>query len=426
MSPREPTREGGRSTVPTEELPNAERILDARELLLAGKALAPSDLLAPASSMEPSRRLRVLTVIGTRPEAIKLAAVVLALQARSDLVDSTVCRTSQHRSLVDNVLAAFSLVPEHDLDVMTSSQTISGVAARVLDGVENVLRLEKPDWVVVEGDTTSVLAAGLAAFHAGVRLAHVEAGLRTHDLQHPFPEEANRRIVTLLASIHFAPTETARDNLLAEGIAPDRVAVTGNSGLDALRLACEGGLGELASPVQAAKGERILLVTVHRRESFGRDLRSICEAIAQIATRRGTSVRIVFPVHPNPNVEGPVTSRLAGIGNVTLLKPLPYLQMVALLRQSFLVLTDSGGIQEEAPMLGKPVLVMRETTERYEAVEAGAAIVVGRDTDSIVNQTLALLDDPVRYRQMAVPRSIFGDGHAAERIVDALIADSAV
>lgn len=398
--------------------PDAERILDAAGLV------APADVMTPASSKEQSRRLRVLTVIGTRPEAIKLAPVVLALR-RSEEVESIVCSTSQHRSLVDDVLDTFSIVPERDLDVMSAGQTISGVAARVLVGIENVLELENPDWVVVEGDTTSVLAAGMAAFHAGIRVAHVEAGLRTHDLKHPFPEEANRRIVTILASLHFAPTAAARDNLLAEGIAPDRVVVTGNSGLDALRIASEGQLGEAASPVQTRNGERIILVTAHRRESFGSDLASICEAIAQIAAQRRSSVRVVFPVHPNPNVEGPVRTRLAGLGNVTMTKPLPYLQMVALLRQSFLVLTDSGGLQEEAPMLGKPVLVMREKTERPEAVDAGAALLVGRDTDSIVDQTLALLDDPTRYGQMAVPRPIYGDGHAAERIVAALVADSA-
>jgi UDP-N-acetylglucosamine 2-epimerase (non-hydrolysing) len=363
----------------------------------------------------------VLTVIGTRPEAIKLSPVILALRERGPAVESKVCLTAQHRSLVDDVLAAFGIVADHDLGVMSENQTLSRVAARVLEGIDRVLGLEEPDWVVVEGDTTTVLATAIASFHAGVRVAHVEAGLRTNDLRHPFPEEANRRIATVLATLHFAPTEAARANLLAERVPDETIIVTGNPGLDALRIAGEGERGRTRPPVDLRDGERIILVTAHRRESFGPELRSICQAIARIAAERRDSVHIVYPVHPNPNVEGPVRNLLGDIENVTLLAPLPYLELVALMRASTLVLTDSGGIQEEAPSLGKPVLVLRETTERPEAVEAGAAIVVGRDADTIVEQALRLLDDAEAYGKMAVPRPIFGDGHAADRIVAALL-----
>lgn len=363
----------------------------------------------------------MLTVIGTRPEAIKLAPVILALDARRDVVDSRVCLTAQHRSLVDDVLAAFAIIPDLDLGVMTAGQTPSRVAARVLEGMERVLADEQPDIVIVQGDTTTVLATTIAAFHAGIAVAHVEAGLRTYDLRHPFPEEANRRVATILASLHFAATQEARQNLLAEGVHDDAIVVTGNPGLDALRLAGEGDLGATPPPIELDERERMILVTAHRRESFGADLRSICDAIARIASARRDTVRIVYPVHPNPNVEGPVRSILGDIPNVTLLGPLPYAQLVALLRRSYLVLTDSGGLQEEGPALGKPVLVLRETSERPEAVEAGAAIVVGRDADTIVRQTLTLLDDPAAYARMAVPRPIYGDGHAADRIVAALL-----
>ena len=360
-------------------------------------------------------------MIGTRPEAIKLAPVILALEEQAEAIESRVCFTSQHRSLVEDVLTAFAIKPHRDLAVMTPGQTPSRVAARVLEGMEEVLAEEHPDVVIVQGDTTTVMATTIACFHLGIPVAHVEAGLRTHDLRHPFPEEANRRIATILTSIHLAPTEWARQNLLAEGVAGELIAVTGNPGLDALRLAGEGDLGATPSPVQLDDHERLILVTAHRRESFGAELRSICEAIARVASARRDSVRVVYPVHPNPSVEGPVRDLLGDIQNVTLLGPQPYARMVALLRRSYLVLTDSGGLQEEGPALGKPVLVLRETSERPEAVEAGAAIVVGRDVDRITQQTLALLDDPNLYARMAVPRPIFGDGFAAGRIVAELL-----
>lgn len=373
------------------------------------------------------RRPSILTVIGTRPEAIKLAPVILALREHADALDSKVCLTSQHRSLVDDVLETFSIVPDLDLDVMTAQQTLGRLTARVLEGMEGVLERERPDLVIVQGDTSTVLATTIAAFQSGVAVAHVEAGLRTDDLRHPFPEEANRRIATVLTSIHLAATEEARQNLLRERVPDEAIEVTGNPGLDALRLAAEAAADadadrdRIRPSFRSADHERIILVTAHRRESFGAGLRSICEAIARIARERPEAVRIVYPVHPNPQVEEPVRRLLGDIDNVTLLRPLPYRDLVALLRRSYLVLTDSGGLQEEGPALGKPVLVMRETTERPEAVDAGAAILVGRETEGIVRQTLALLDDPVEYARMAVPRPIYGDGHAAGRIVDALL-----
>jgi UDP-N-acetylglucosamine 2-epimerase (non-hydrolysing) len=304
---------------------------------------------------------------------------------------------------------------------MTPGQTPTLVASRALDGMERALADHDPDIVVIEGDTTTVMATAIAAFHARIPVAHVEAGLRSYDMRHPFPEEANRRIATVLSRFHFAPTEQAHRNLLSEGVDQDTIWVTGNPGLDALRLAGEGALGPTPSPIKAGPGERLILVTAHRRESLGRELASICDAVATIAAARRESVQVVFPVHPNPKVGATVRRILGEIENVTLLGPLPYPQVVALLRASHLILTDSGGLQEEGPALGKPVLVVREATERPEAVDAGAAIVVGRQQATIVEHTLALLDDPIAYAAMAVPRPIYGDGHAAERIVRTLL-----
>ncbi len=363
----------------------------------------------------------ILVVVGTRPEAIKLAPVILGLRSRAADVQTIVCLTRQHAQLVDDVLATFSIVPDHDLNTMTPGQSLNALAARILAGIEPILAGERPHWVVVQGDTTTTLMASIAAFHVRVPIAHVEAGLRSFDLRHPFPEEANRRIVTSLAAIHFAPTETARARLLAERVAGRTIYVTGNPGLDALRLATEGSLGELPVCAEFEPGRRLVLVTAHRRESFGAPLRSICDAVARIALEHPDSVRIVFPVHPNPRVDGPVRERLAAIPNVTLLAPRPYLEMVALLRRAYLILTDSGGLQEEATALGTPVLVMRHTTERPEAVEAGGALLVGRGADAIVARTLELLRDPVQYERMAVPRAVFGDGHSSERIAAVLI-----
>ena len=350
-----------------------------------------------------------------------MAPVVLACAAWPQEVECRVGLTSQHTSIGGDVLEPFGIRPDFDLRVMSPGQTPTMVASRVLDGMERALAEHDPDVVIIEGDTSTVMATAIASFHARIPVAHVEAGLRSYDLLHPFPEEANRRIATLLARFHLAPTEHARRNLLAEGVDGDMVWVTGNPGLDALRLAGEGVLGSTPPPIKIGPGERLILVTAHRRESLGRHLESICGAVAMIAAARRGSVRVVVPVHPNPRVGEAVRRILGRIENVTLLGPLPYPQVVALLRESYLIVTDSGGLQEEGPALGKPVLVVRETTERPEAVDAGAAIVIGRRQAAIVEHTLALLDDPTAYAAMAVPRPIYGDGHAAERIVRTLL-----
>ena len=346
--------------------------------------------------------MRVLTVIGTRPEAIKLAPVVLELQQRS--IDSRVCLTSQHGTLATEALDVFGITPDVVLD--GPGDTLCSSAARVLEGMDSVLRNEQPDWVIVEGDTTTVLAASLAAFYHGIRVAHVEAGLRSGDLRHPFPEEAHRRMTAVVASLHLAPTEQARANLEAEGIA---AVVTGNPVIDALRIV-------LATLPPISQDPRLILVTVHRRESWGPDLEAICRAIKRIS--RARDIEIVLPVHPS--VRKPVRAILGLIDNIRLVEPLPYPELVTMLVRCALVLTDSGGLQEEAPYLGRPVLVMRDTTERPEGVEAGASAVVGRTEEGIVRSTLALLDDHAAYARMAWPRPIYGDGFSAGRIVDAL------
>lgn len=346
---------------------------------------------------------RVLVVVGTRPEAIKLAPVILELRRRD--IETRVCLTSQHGALVGQALDAFAVTADH---VMWGepSGTLSGSAARVLEGMERAILDGRPDVVVVEGDTTSVYAATLAAFYLRVPVAHVEAGLRSGDLSQPFPEESHRRMVTVMASLHLAHTEQARQNLLAEGVHDGDIVVTGNPGLDALRM-----LDVDPTPDDLP----FLLVTIHRRESWGEGIETICRAVARIA-RRG--IRVVLPVHPS--VEGSVRSILGGVSDVSLVEPMPYPDLARLLGRCTLVLTDSGGLQEEGPALGKPVLVLRDTTERPEAIEAGANLLVGRGEDAIVDATLALLDDPERYARMAVPRPIYGDGRAAPRIVDAL------
>jgi len=365
--------------------------------------------------------VKVLVVMGTRPEAIKMAPVVFALR-NSEGFDGRVCLTAQHRDMLDEVIRVFDLPVHEDLDLMTPGQTLTHVAVKVLEGVDRILVKEPYDWVLVQGDTTTSLAAAMAAFHRGVKVGHVEAGLRTWNIQEPFPEEWNRRAIDALADLAFAPTELSRQNLLGERFAPDRVLVTGNTAIDALQLA-------LAKPAPPAPPELsrlspnrpMILVTAHRRESFGDPLDSICRALAALATRPdATGASIVYPVHPNPNVRAAVARRLEGLEHVHLLAPLDYLSFVHLMQRAHLILSDSGGIQEEAPGLGKPVLVLRDRTERPEAIEAGTARIVGTDYDRILAEVDRLLTDPDAYRAMAVARNPFGDGHAAERIVRAL------
>jgi UDP-N-acetylglucosamine 2-epimerase (non-hydrolysing) len=361
----------------------------------------------------------ILFIFGTRHEAIKLCPVIRRLRLSRQELQPRVCVTAQHRSMLDQVLACFEISPDYDLNLMTADQTLAQITGRVLSGVDPILAAEPPAMVVVQGDTTTTMAGALAAFYRRIAVAHVEAGLRTGDLARPFPEELNRVVTGRVADLHFAPTERARRNLLAEGTPAERIFVTGNSGIDALFHvveALEQGRLQSSEWPWIDSGRKLVLVTAHRRENFGEGIERICRAIADLARRDDTQV--VYPVHRNPNVLGPVTERLGGLRNVVLLPPLDYAAFVDLLRRSYLVITDSGGVQEEAPSLGKPVLVMRESTERPEAVEAGTVELVGDDPARIVAAAARLLGDESAYRRMSMVHNPYGDGRAAERIVD--------
>lgn len=369
------------------------------------------------------RRTKVLLVFGTRPEAIKMAPVIQALQ-RDPAIDTRVCVTAQHREMLDQVLALFRITPDYDLDLMKPGQGLFEITAGVLTGLKDVLSEAAPDLVLVHGDTTTTMAASLAAFYHRIPVGHVEAGLRTGDLYSPWPEELNRRTAGIIAQLHFAPTEQSRRNLLAEGTADDAILVTGNTVIDALldvvaRLETD----EAASSAYDRafgldRSKRMILVTGHRRESFGDGFERICDALAQLAAR--SDVQIVYPVHLNPNVKGPVETRLGGLDRVRLIAPQDYLPFVHLMRRADIILTDSGGVQEEGPSLGKPVLVMRETTERPEAVAAGTVRLVGTDPAAIVGTVNELLDDPAAYAAMSLAHNPYGDGKACARIVGAI------
>lgn len=382
------------------------------------RAIVVTNTLAPK---------RVLLIYGTRPEAIKLAPVIRQLQAAAkDGADlqGIVCATGQHRELLDEVHALFDVRPDFDLRLMQPDQALADLTARALVAVTEVIQRVRPDAVVVQGDTTSAMVGGLAAFYQKIPVAHVEAGLRTNDLYAPFPEEMNRRVVTRLARWHFAPTTVARANLLAEGVPDDSIEVTGNTSIDALRQVTAERLAPAPAELMPAAGQRLLLVTAHRRENFGDGVESICAALRQLA-ERFSDVRIVYPVHPNPNVRGPAERLLGGHPRIHLCQPLPYGSFVPLLGAAWVVLTDSGGLQEEAPGLGKPVLVMRDVTERPEPIAAGTAMLVGTSTSRIVEAVARLHDEPAAYAAMANARNPFGDGHAAERIVARLRRDLA-
>jgi UDP-N-acetylglucosamine 2-epimerase (non-hydrolysing) len=367
--------------------------------------------------------MRVLSIFGTRPEAIKVAPVIDELQRAEDVV-SRVCVTGQHREMLDQVLDLFGIVPDYDLNLMQENQSLSQLSAAVLTKLEPILASVRPDWVLVQGDTTTAALAALAAFYARVKVGHIEAGLRSHDKWRPFPEEINRRVAGVVADFHFAPTEAARQNLLCEGVPESQVVVTGNTVIDALRwvqaLPWEPStLGEAGRDV-LAPGVRIITVTAHRRENFGEPLVRVCAALRKLAERYGDSIRLFYPVHRNPNIWGPVHQLLEGIPNIILSDPLEYLSLVHLMKRSYVVLTDSGGIQEEAPSLGVPALVLREVTERPEAVASGNILLVGTDPDRIVSEVVRLLDNPREHRRMAHAVNPYGDGHAAERITRAL------
>ena len=391
--------------------------------------------------MKSSKTISV--IFGTRPEAIKLAPVIRALK-REPRINCRVCVTAQHRHMLDQVLDTFGIIPDVDLDLMRRNQTLAGFTARAITAVGNYLALEKPDLLLVQGDTTTVLAASLAAFYHHIPIAHVEAGLRTGNLQSPWPEELNRILTSRMASLHFAPTQSNRKNLLKEGIPNKTIIVTGNTVIDALFLALDRvkkspphlpGLPDYLQPgtrIADLKRRPIVLITGHRRENFGAGFENICRAIAELGLRFPTT-HFVYPVHLNPNIRKPVMRMLhsahgkspnppsSNMNNIHLIEPLDYLSFVALMNCATLILTDSGGVQEEAPSLGKPVIVMRDTTERPEAVKAGTVKVVGAVTRNIVNETTALLTRPALYKKMSGAHNPYGDGLASRRIVAACL-----
>jgi UDP-N-acetylglucosamine 2-epimerase (non-hydrolysing) len=367
--------------------------------------------------------MKILFIFGTRPEAIKMAPVIELMAHQPEVFDLRVCVTAQHRQMLDQVLGLFNIEPDYDLNLMQEGQTLSEITSEALSALTSAVLREQPDWVVVQGDTTTAMAAGMVAYYHQVKLAHIEAGLRTYDKFQPFPEEINRRIITDVADMHFAPTQRAKENLLAEGVNGKIVHVTGNTVIDALlwvlQLEYRFNSGALA---RIPFDKRVILVTAHRRENFGRPLKDICHAIKMIVGDYSGSVHVVYPVHLNPNIWKPVHSLLGDVPNVTLLKPLDYLSFVQLMSRSYLVMSDSGGLQEEAPSLNKPILVLRNLSERPEGIEAGTAKIVGTDSDCIVREVRHLLDNQQAYDEMANALSPYGDGHAAERICDALLA----
>jgi UDP-N-acetylglucosamine 2-epimerase (non-hydrolysing) len=371
-------------------------------------------------------RKRVMVVFGTRPEAIKMAPVVEALKATPG-IETLVAVTAQHRQMLDQVLDLFGIVPDDDLDVMAPGQALPDLFGRILSGMTEVLARRKPDLVLVHGDTSTTFATALAAFYAKVAIGHVEAGLRTGDLQAPWPEEANRRLTAPLTALHFAPTDQSRSNLLAENLPAGGVHVTGNTVIDALLAVVDRFKKDPALAAGLAErfpflddGKRLVLITGHRRENFGDGFEQICLALRELAQRG--DVQLVYPVHLNPQVQEPVNRILSGIHNVTLIPPQDYLPFVYLMSRAHVILTDSGGIQEEAPSLGKPVLVMRDTTERPEAVDAGTVRLVGTDRARIVAEVSRLLDDEDAHRAMARAHNPYGDGQAARRIADIIAA----
>lgn len=365
---------------------------------------------------------KISFIFGTRPEAIKLAPVILALKADPQF-DCHVCVTAQHREMLDQVLQVFEIVPDVDLNLMQHNQTLAGLTARAIESLDRYFSNKQPDMVMVQGDTTTVFCAALSAFYHHIPIAHVEAGLRTFNLDSPWPEEANRVLTSHLADLHFAPTATSRANLLKEGVPDDKIFVTGNTVIDALFIALDK-IKHAPPPIpglsqhllrQDSK-EQLILITGHRRENFGEGFKNICQAISQLAARF-PQIAFVYPVHLNPNVQKPVNGFLAGHSNIHLISPLDYLPFVALMNRATLILTDSGGVQEEAPSLGKPVLVMRDTTERPEAVEMGTVKLVGTNTQAIIDNITTLLNDKNAYETMANAVNPYGDGNAASRIL---------
>ncbi|MAC84972.1 MAG: UDP-N-acetylglucosamine 2-epimerase (non-hydrolyzing) [Arcobacter sp.] len=371
--------------------------------------------------------MKVLTVFGTRPEAIKMAPLVLAL-TQEPAIESRVCVTAQHREMLDQVLELFKIVPEYDLDIMKPGQDLYDITSKILLGLRDVLEEFKPDWVLVHGDTTTTFAASMAAFYKQIKVGHVEAGLRTGDLYSPWPEEANRTLTGVITAKHFAPTQASADNLLREHVSNSNIVVTGNTVIDALLqvrnkvLATDDTQKMMTQKFAGIIDKPYVLITGHRRESFGGGFERICESISQLAIKY-PDYSFVYPVHLNPNVQEPVNRLLADKPNVKLIEPQDYLPFVFLMDRSFLILTDSGGVQEEAPSLGKPVLVMRDTTERPEAVEAGTVRLVGTDVAKIVSTVSELIESPSLYKEMSRAHNPYGDGQASQRIIDSLLSN---
>ena len=371
--------------------------------------------------------MKIMVIAGTRPEAIKVAPIVIELKKRPQIY-TLLCNSGQHKQMLDEVFADFKLVPDIALNVMSDNQSLASLTARLFESFERILEKEKPDLIVVQGDTTTVMVAAMCAYYRGIKIAHIEAGLRSFNKHAPFPEEVNRQIVTRIADLHFAPTRNAYANLIREGIDPDYAFVTGNTVIDSLMRAKELSLGKdeyLDSTVKhaIADGKRIVLITAHRRENFGKGFDEICNAINSLANKYEDCL-FVFPVHLNPNVQVPVKNLLKNTPRVYLMPPLSYFQFQALLRSSYLVLTDSGGLQEEAPALCKPVLIMRDVTERPEGVKTGCARLVGTKKQSIVDGVSLLLDCEDEYIKMTSAQNPYGHGHSAERIVDAILRTS--
>jgi UDP-N-acetylglucosamine 2-epimerase (non-hydrolysing) len=372
-----------------------------------------------------TKKIRLLNIIGTRPEAVKMCPVVQVAQSHPD-IEAYLCVTAQHRQMLDQVLNVFNIVPDFDLNLMQPNQSLAQITASILQNLDPILNKIKPDWILVQGDTTTVMSSALLAFYHRIKIGHVEAGLRTGDKWQPFPEEINRKIAGVVADLHLAPTENARQNLLNEGVEDWRISVTGNPAIDALRI-----ITSYPHPVEVQQlfekyhiggnQKQLIMVTAHRRENFGQPIIDICMALKTLAERYPNRYHFIWGVHLNPNIQEPVYRILGNVENITLLPPLDYLPMAHLLKQATLVLTDSGGIQEEAAGLQKPALVLREVTERPEGVEAGILRLVGTNPENIVSNTVELLENPSVYQKMAQSSNPFGDGYAAEKIIDALI-----
>lgn len=375
-----------------------------------------------------NQKLRVLSIFGTRPEAVKMAPVVKVLSTQPE-IDAKVCVTAQHREMLDQVLDVFNIKPDFDLNLMLPDQSLAQLSASIFAHLDSVLYDVKPDWILIQGDTTTVAIASILGYYHKIRIGHVEAGLRSHDKWAPFPEEINRRIAGVTADLHFAPTEGNRQNLLNEGVPDKSIVVTGNPAIDSLQIITKQPEPDLVKNFlnenNLLNGEkRLVLITAHRRENFGQPILDICAAIKQLALHYLQDTVFIYPVHLNPNIQKPVYSELSGISNLHLIPPLDYLPMVHMMKHAHIILTDSGGLQEEAPALGIPTLVLRETTERPEGVAAGTLKLVGSNTDLIISEFRQLMDKPTAHAAMANAVNPFGDGHAAERIVQSLLSHS--